>query len=410
MKFCVIGGGLSGLVAASTLAPHAEVDCREAAGEPGGCLSSYHRSGYTLEKFYHHCFSGDGHLLRLIDSLGLSDRLEWLRGSTGIYAGGEIYHLTTPLEIFRSPLLSFPEKIRLALFVLRSKGIDAGELDHISAREFLVDEVGESIYSSFFEPLLRSKFGPLRDRVSAAWLVSRVAIRSDRGMRGERLGYLNGGFAQLVDRLVDKMERDGAVFHPDSPVRRLERDGAGWRVDGEYYDGVVAAIAPAELAGMGVTAVSGLPEQGAACLTIALEREVTEGIYWLNMKDGAPYGAVIGHTNLVPRERYGEDLVYLASYFTGTPPVGLEETMVADFCRRFNVSPREIRWRALAIEPHAGPVYTTGYRDNIPGREVGGIYIAGMWTRSNYPERSMEGSVRSGEEAAYALLRRCGIG
>lgn len=410
MKLCVIGGGLSGLVAASTLAPHAEVDCLEARDAAGGCLSSYQRTGYTIETFYHHCFTGDDHLLGLLDELGLRDRLEWLPGSTGTCAEGTLHPLTTPTEILRYPLLSMTEKARLALFSLRSRNTDPRNLDGVTAREYLVERLGESLYESFFEPLLRSKFGPLRDRVSAAWLVSRVAIRSDRGVAGERLGYLNGGFALLIDRLVDRLESRGAELHLESPVHRLERDGSGWRVDGERYDAVVATIAPAALARMGVEGLPALPVQGAACLTLALDREVTGGIYWVNMKDEAPYGAVIGHTNLVPRDRYGEDLVYLASYFADTVPPGLEETMVSDFCRRFGVLPAEIRWRALAVEPCAGPVYTTGYRDRIPETVHDGLFLAGMWTRPNYPERSMEGSIRSGEEAAAALLRRCGGG
>ena len=51
-------------------------------------------------------------------------------------------------------------------------------------------------------------------------------------------------------------------------------------------------------------------------MTLAIEREVTEGIYWLNMKDAAPYGAVVTHTNFIPFSRYGEHIVYLASYFS----------------------------------------------------------------------------------------------
>jgi len=410
MKLCVIGGGLSGLVAASILAPHAEVDCMEAHSEPGGCLASITHNGYTIETFYHHCFTGDERLLGLLDDLHLRDRLEWLPGTTGTCAGGTIHPLTTPTEILRYPLLSVTGKARLALFALRSRNTDPRELDGISAREYLVERLGEPLYESFFEPLLRSKFGPLRDRVSAAWLVSRVAIRSDRGTAGERLGYLDGGFALLIDRLVSRMERRGAHLRLESPVQRLDRDGAGWRVDGERYDAVLATVAPRELTRMGVEGLPDLPVQGAACLTLALDREVTGGIYWVNMKDEAPYGAVIGHTNLVPRERYGEDLVYLASYFTDRVPPGLEESMVSDFCRRFGVSPAEIRWRALAVEPCAGPVYTTGYRDRLPETVHDGLYLAGMWTRPNYPERSMEGSVRAGEEAAAALLRRCGGG
>ena len=137
-----------------------------------------------------------------------------------------------------------------------------------------------------------------------------------------------------------------------------------------------------------------------------MERQVTDGIYWLNMKDSAPYGAVVSHTNFIPHDRYGEHLVYLASYFTDTLPPQLDKRMLSDFCRRFSVSEKEIHWHRMAIDPWAGPVYTTGYRSLIPGYEQAGLCVAGMFSRTNYPERSMEGSIKAGKDAAAWVLQR----
>ena len=141
-------------------------------------------------------------------------------------------------------------------------------------------------------------------------------------------------------------------------------------------------------------------------MTLGIDRDVSEGIYWVNMKDEGPYGAVVAHTNLVPRERYGEHLVYLASYFSGTIPVHLEEKMVEDYCSRFGIQKREIHWNRMAVDPWAGPIYTTGYRSLIPAYEKHGIYLAGMFSLENYPERSMEGSIRAGERIAGYIQGR----
>jgi protoporphyrinogen oxidase len=135
-------------------------------------------------------------------------------------------------------------------------------------------------------------------------------------------------------------------------------------------------------------------------MTLGLDRDVTGGVYWLNMKDPAPYGAVVSHTNFVPPERYGGRILYLASYFQGAMDPGLPGKMADDFCRRFGVAPGSIRWRKMAVEPFAGPVYITGYRDLIPPYEQKGLFLAGMFSLPNYPERSMEGSVIAGTEAA----------
>jgi protoporphyrinogen oxidase len=121
------------------------------------------------------------------------------------------------------------------------------------------------------------------------------------------------------------------------------------------------------------------------------------------MKDSAPYGAVVTHTNFMPVDQYGEHLVYLASYFSGPIPQRLDERMLADFCSRFSVGRDEISWHRMAVDPFAGPVYTTGYRSLIPRYEQKGMYMAGMFSGTNYPERSMEGSVRAGFAVAECI-------
>ena len=353
-----------------------------------------------MERFYHHCFAGDTRLLSLLAELGLADRLEWLRGTTGSFAGGRVYPLNTPLEILRYPYLGALEKARLALFTLGARREKGEDLDLITARDFIVGRLGDGIYSQFFRPLLRSKFGDREDEVSAGWLVSRVAIRSNRGLSGERLGYLRGGFHLLVERLAELARERGCTIQTGNPADRIERKGEGWAVNGTSYDRVLSTLPPQEVTRIGGPELPAVPYQGAACMAIGLDRDVTAGVYWLNMKDPAPYGAVVSHTNFIPPERYGERILYLASYFQGRMDPALPEKMLADFSGRFGVAVDSIHWSRMAVEPFAGPVYTTGYRSHIPAYEEKGLFLAGMFSLPNYPERSMEGSIIAGTEVA----------
>jgi protoporphyrinogen oxidase len=282
--------------------------------------------------------------------------------------------------------------------------MDPAALDTITARDFIVRELGERVYDSFFEPLLRSKFGMLLDDVSAAWLIGRVSIRSNRGLSGERLGYLKGGFHIFTEALSDAVGQDCTVRLRD-PVVTLRREKGGWRVNDQRYDAVLSTIPPQALRKAGGPDLPPVPYQSAACLALGLDMEYTKGIYWLNMKDPAPFGAVITHTNFVPYERYGEHIVYLASYFTGELPVQTGKVMKEAFCRIFRVPESSIHWERLAVEPFAGPVYTTGYRNIIPDWRAGGIFWAGMFSPSNYPERSMDGSIAAGYAGAAAIER-----
>jgi len=406
MKICIIGGGLAGLTAALDLSGDHTVDLLERRPFLGGCLSSLSREHYTIEHYYHHCFEGDSHLFSLMEQLGISDRLEWLEGSTGYYVNGVVHPLTTPREIIVYPYLSLIDKARLALLTLRAKRMDRVKLDDVPVKEFLLEQVGENAYTSFFEPLLKSKFGAMRDQVSAAWLISRIAIRSNRTTGGERLGYLKGGFSIMIDRMEKALSDQGVSIETGTPVESMQRSGFEWIVNGTRYDTVISTIPPQELARVSGVAFPAIPYQGAACMTLALDRDVTNGIYWLNMKDPAPYGAIVSHTNFAPLDRYGEHLVYLASYFSGKIPDQHGQRMREDFCSRFHVTDEMIHWDHLEVDPWAGPVYTTGYRQMIPNYEQYGLYMAGMFSRPNYPERSMEGSITAGRQVATCVRRR----
>jgi len=408
MKICIIGGGLTGLVAANALSGRHDIDLLEKTSTPGGCLASYQVGNYWIEKYYHHCFSGDHALVSLFGELGLADHLEWKNGTTGYYAGGKIYPLTTPSEILRYPELGLTDKVRLALLTLKAKKMDTLPLDSVTAEDFILKHVGKRVYASFFEPLLRSKFGERRSEISAAWLISRIKIRSDRGISGERLGYLNGGFHLLVDALVSAISTKGTRIMYNTPATTLVKNDSYWSVNGMRYDAVISTIPPGQLQQIGGPDLPQIPYQGAACMTIGLDRDVTDNIYWLNMKDDTPYGAVVSHTNFIPIERYGEHLLYLASYFSGTIRPGLDKEMIGDFCRRFSVPEEAVHWHKLAIDPFAGPVYTTGFRRLIPSYGEKGLYMAGMFSAPNYPERSMEGSVQAGLGVASVIETRAG--
>ena len=405
MKIGIIGGGLTGLIAAHALAPKHEVYLCEKLPYLGGCLSSYKIDDYWIERYYHHCFAGDHSLFTLLAELGISEKLAWRTGTTGYYAKGTLYPLNTPLEILKYPELSLIDKARLALLTMRAKNIDLVALDDVSADTYILNHLGRNIYTSFFEPLLKSKFGEQRSGVSAAWLMSRIAIRSNRGVSGEQLGYIDGGFHLLIDALEHSIESRGGSIERQHRAASLKRTEGGWELDGTHFDTIISTIPPQELTRMGGPELPPVPYQGAACMTIGLKRDVTQGIYWLNMKDTAPYGAVVSHTNFIPSERYGEHIVYLASYFSGACPTGLDEKMLTDFCTRFSVSHNEISWHRIAVDPWAGPVYTTGYRSLIPAYEQHGLYMAGMFSTPNYPERSMEGSIRAGNAVAACIDR-----
>jgi protoporphyrinogen oxidase len=300
MTTVIIGGGLAGLAAAYRLAGKDEIILTEKEPELGGMASSYKIDDYYIEKYYHHIFASDKELISLIEELGLGDRLEWLKGTTGYYFDGKIYPMNTPLEILKA--LPLMDVIRLTWLVLKAKSIkDRTPYDDITAKEWIIDIAGESVYNNFFLPLLQSKFGDNKEKVSAAWLLGRVQIRSNRGAKGERLGYMRRGFAALIEEMAEYIRNKGGIIK-QGIVSHIEIAGDSIRgvvVDGTRIecDRVISTVAPNVLEQIMETRLLGLnmeiSYQGTACALFGLTRKIMDDIYWLNIKEDVPFGAVI---------------------------------------------------------------------------------------------------------------------
>jgi protoporphyrinogen oxidase len=306
---------------------------------------------------------------------------------------------------------------------------DLSEYEHVPIRDFVVEHTTQSVYDNFVDPLLDGKFGDRKEDVSAAWFLGRVRFRGERDLlRGEILGYFDGGFRPLLDALVDAVGRENITT--DARVTELATDGesvdsltvetADGTATHEVNDVVVAAMPNVleDLTGHECD----IEFQGAVC-GLATMSESLMGTYWLNVAHDAPFGSLIEHTNFVPRERYGGDhLLYVASYVQG-PHENLwqmDDDEVADvwfdeIARMFpdfdRAAVEEFR---VARNPRAGPIYERGYLDLVVPYDLAddvadGVYYAGMASEAQYPERSLNGGIVAGYECAdrIAEKRRC---
>src|SRR5437588_10520045 len=94
MQIGVLGGGALGLTAALRLAQKgAQVTLIEKERELGGLAAGFlvGDSGTYLEKFYHHLFRSDKDIQKLIDELGLGEKLEWHNTNTSTLIGGKAW-------------------------------------------------------------------------------------------------------------------------------------------------------------------------------------------------------------------------------------------------------------------------------------------------------------------------------
>lgn len=436
--FAVIGGGYAGLAAAYRLQQAGiEVTIFEAGEQPGGLASSLETEGDHIERFYHHLSKSEETIVEVIEDLGLEDNLEWRVGKNGFYVDGIVHPLDSIWQVAAYPHMSFYDKFRLGLLTL---GVDLDGVqprfdtfdditafDDVPVVDFIKQHTTENVYRSFFEPLLRAKFGERTEEVSAAWLLGRIKFRAERDLRrGEILGYLDGGFEQLTQALVDAVGRDN--IHTGSRVVDLRIDGAGTgstasvevqtgsTTETVEADGVIVATMPHVLETLtGYT--NQIEFQGTVCSIIAVDQPVT-GTYWLNIKDEAPFGALIEHTEFVPPRRYGgEHLLYAVRYvqdldgeFWNRSDEEIETRWLDAIEEMFPAFDRaRMNWMVTTRAPRTAPIYDLGYLDRIVPYDLEeevaeGVYYAGMASRAQYPERSLNGAIEAGFAAAECAL------
>jgi protoporphyrinogen oxidase len=433
MKIIIIGSGLAGLSAGYKLCKSNEIIIFEKDAEIGGMAASYCQDykgkKYFIEKYYHHIFRGDSELLALIKELGLDKKMLWLKGTNAYFVDGKNYPMNTPTQILRFSPLSVIDLVKLGLLVLRIKMInDSSSYDRIKAKEWIIAAAGKSVYENFFAPLMKSKFGDNAENVSAAWLIGRVKIRSDRGKEGEKLGYLRGGFNSLIEALSREITSHGGKILKNKEVTEIvinDNKVQGVITKGELItcDAVISTVEPGVLDALTKGKLEGLHEtllniryQGTACALIGLDKRLMgDGNYWLNIKADVPFGAVIEHTNFMPFEDYGEHLVYITSYFQDEQDfrwVQKEEEVLDSYLKGLekmfpDYSRADVHWAKLFRRMDTAPVYEQGYLQKVLPFTAGpsGLYLAGMFSSTNYPERSMNGSVKAGFEVANLIKR-----
>jgi protoporphyrinogen oxidase len=432
MKVAVVGGGVAGLAAAYRLLQEGhQVSLFEASPTLGGLVRTFEVGGGRLESFYHHLFSSDTAVIRLIDDLGLGDRMTWRDSKVGFFQGGRIYDFVTPLDLLRFRPLPLLDRVRLGFMGLRLRRQEQwDQFEDVTAREWIVRNVSPRVFDVVWGPLLRGKFGEAGDEVSMAWLWSKIHLRfaSRRGgpMQKEQLGYLMGSFGVYLDELERRLRREGADVRVETPVQEVTVDdgrasglllASGERVPA---DAVVAAMPSHAFERL----VPALPEdyrskltsvrwQWALCMVLAL-RESLSHIYWMNIAEpGMPFLAVVEHTNFIEREHYGgQHILYISNYLRPDHPYfELSEDQLWELflpaLQRINprFSADWVRERWLFKGPYAQPIVTTGYRRLIPEHRtpIPGLYLATM--NQIYPEdRGQNYSIIMGERVAEMAM------
>jgi protoporphyrinogen oxidase len=400
------------------------VEVLEAAPEPGGMAAHFDLAGLSIERFYHFVCKSDAATMQLMDELGIRDQLRWRTTSMGIFIGGKLHDWGTPVALLELREISLFSRLRYGLFAfvsVRRNRWDAIETE--SARSWITRWCGTEVYDRLWSPLFALKFYQYADRISAAWIWTRIKRlgRSRKSIMQEELGYIEGGSQTLVNALCSAILQSGGQIHTRRAAQKVLVQGG--RVTGvSTANGVVPAdevicTVPTPLVS---AMVPDLPDDwkarydsilntGVCCLVFKLKRSISPH-FWVNISD--PDIAIPGIVEFSRLRSVGnQSVVYVPYYmpadnvkFTWTDKQLLDEAFA--FLQRLQpeLTPEDVIAAHVARLRYAQPVCEPGFAAKIPPIQtpIEGLQVAD--TCFYYPEdRGISESVRFGREMAQRL-------
>jgi protoporphyrinogen oxidase len=427
VKIGIVGAGATGLTAGYELAKRGHQVCLFERDDRIGGLARTHRVGdRQLEVFYHHIFTSDTDFIDLAGELGLASRLLWLHPRNAIYADNRLFPFTSPKDLLFFKPLSLIDRVRLGLLTIKARKIrDWPVLENITVRQWVVQTAGEKVWEKFWRPLLVAKFDLDADRIAATWLWNKIKLRgSTRGKNPSRevLGYMDGSFGLVYDRLAEKIKELGGRIRLSSEVKEMTPlPDSTLKIGEEIFDAVIATAAPSTLPKIVPAFSPGYREQlnqvkykANLCLLLELAEPLSP-YYWTSVaQDDFPFVAVIEHTNLLPVEGYNSHVVYLSRYIDERNELYLEsdekirDIFLYSLKRMFpQFNPAGIIHSQVHRARFAQPVIVTGYSKIRPEFEtpVKNLYLASM--AQIFPEdRGQNYAIRMGKQIAGLIHDR----
>jgi protoporphyrinogen oxidase len=333
----IVGGGMLGMALAAKLTRQGhQVTILEAASRSGGLAAPARIGDYTWDRFYHVVLLSDEFLRALLDELGLTARLQWNPTRTGFYIDGRLRSLSSTLEFLTFPALGLVDKARLGATILYASRIrDWPRLESSLASDWLKRWSGRRTWSRLWLPLLRAKLGENAEVASASFIwaiIARMYGARRTGMKRETFGYVEGGYASILQRFDEYLGSLGV--ESTYAARATEVRSAGGRVQvsttagSREFDNVILTIPCSRIADVCPqlteserSRLHAVRYQGIVCAALLLERPLAD-YYITNITDArVPFTAVIEMTALVDRSRFGGyALVYLPKYLTQQSP------------------------------------------------------------------------------------------
>jgi phytoene dehydrogenase-like protein len=279
-RIVVIGGGLSGLAAATYLARGgARVSLLEKSGQPGGRASTDTPAGFALNRGAHALYTG-GAASEVLKELGVA----YSYGKPGRLAARDASGLhifpATAIDLLRTSLLDAGDKAEMTRILMRFGSQRAAAFAAISTEAWITQTARRPRVAQLLRSIARVYlYTSALDLASADLFI----LRFQQTLK-HPVEYVDGGWRSLVAGLEGVAQRAGVEVLNAASAQTVEvRDGAAHAVrlhDGRVLDAsaVLLALPPedilhllADQAALRHT-LARLVSVHIACLDLALER------------------------------------------------------------------------------------------------------------------------------------------
>ncbi|MBY4870405.1 FAD-dependent oxidoreductase [Burkholderia sp. Bp9017] len=420
-RIAVLGAGPMGLGVAYQLVKDGRKPVIfEADDRVGGMAACFDFGGLSIERYYHFHAISDHAFLKVLQELGLEDKMHWRETKMGYFYQDRVQPWGNPIALLKFKGLGLTAKIRYGLHAfLCTRRDDWKPLDKLEATGWIRRWVGEEAWEVLWRRLFDYKFYDHARSLSAAWIWSRVRRigRSRYNLFKEKLGYLDGGSDTLLEGMRRYIEANGGEFRLGTPVSKvLIENGkvAGVEAGGESlaFDKVISTIplpyVPRVMPDLPTDILekfASVKNVAVVCVIAKLRKPVTEN-FWLNTNDPEmDIPGIVEYTNLRPLDAH---VVYVPFYVPGEHPVYQQpDTAFIDKVKRYlmkinpAITPDDFIDVRASRYRFAQPVCEPGFADRLPPIQlpVQGLLVAD--TSYYYPEdRGISESIGLAREMA----------
>ena len=243
----IVGGGLAGLLVAARSAEQGLRVRLFEKSSAGGRAKTVERDGFRLNNGPHALYLGGGLDQALTDlGIGPTGSAPALKGASGTIGDRQDLLPQGLGSMWRTTLLSGAEKRRLARLMAKLPRLETGDLGGVSVDEWIAELVGGGDLAHLVRGLITlSTYNPASDLASADAAAANLKMAVGSGVR-----YLDGGWQQLVDRLVQHVASNDRVEIVTGAVTEVQAADGGWlcEVDSVSWPSralIVAGLAPA---------------------------------------------------------------------------------------------------------------------------------------------------------------------